>query len=131
MLLPKNKRLNEMETFTLVRPEHLNHHGQLFGGRLLEWVDEYAWLAAARDYPANELVTRAMDSIDFKYGIPNGSILRFFIVKEKEGTTSVTYKVEVFTKIREKKEQLVFSNKVTFVAINQEGTKVPLVKDGK
>lgn len=131
MLLPENKRLNEMETFTLVRPEHLNHHGQLFGGRLLEWVDEYAWLAAARDYPSNELVTRAMDSIDFKYGIPNGSILRFSIGKEKEGTTSVTYKVEVFTKIREKKEQLVFSNKVTFVAINQEGTKVPLVKDGK
>ena len=68
-----------METFTLVRPEHLNHHGQLFGGRLLEWVDEFAWLAAARDYPSNELVTRAMDSIDFKYGIPNGSILRFSI----------------------------------------------------
>ena len=50
----------------------------------MEWVDEYAWLAAARDYPSNELVTRAMDSIDFKYGIPNGSILRFSIGKEKE-----------------------------------------------
>lgn len=31
-----------MENFTLVRPEHLNHHGYLFGGVLLKWVDEYA-----------------------------------------------------------------------------------------
>ena len=98
-----------METYTLVRPEHLNHHGQLFGGRLLEWVDEYAWLAAARDYPDNELVTRAMNSIDFRYGIPNGS--------------------EVYTKIGSVKEQLVFSNNVTFVAINKDGQKVPLIKE--
>lgn len=118
-----------METYTLVRPEHLNHHGQLFGGRLLEWVDEYAWLAAARDYPDNELVTRAMNSIDFRYGIPNGSILRFVITKGKEGTTSVTYNVEVYTKIGSVKEQIVFSNNVTFVAINKDGQKVPLIKE--
>jgi acyl-CoA hydrolase len=40
-----------MQTFTTVRPEHLNYHGFLFGGQLLLWVDEFAWMAAARDNP--------------------------------------------------------------------------------
>ena len=49
-----------MDTFTLVRTGHLNHQGNLFGGQLLKWVDEYAWFAATRDYcvgtgyPGNE-----------------------------------------------------------------------------
>lgn len=114
-----------METYTLVRPEHLNHHGQLFGGRLLEWVDEYAWLAAARDYPDNELVTRAMNSIDFRYGIPNGSILRFVITKGKEGTTSVTYNVEVYTKIGSVKEQLVFPTTLPLLPLTKTVKRFP------
>jgi len=28
-----------MNNFTLVRPEHLNYHGYLFGGMILKWVD--------------------------------------------------------------------------------------------
>ena len=50
-------------------------------------------------------------------------------VKGKEGTTSVTYNVKVYTKIGSVKEQLVFSNNVTFVAINKDGQKVPLIKE--
>jgi competence protein ComEC len=37
-----------MESYTVVRPEHLNHYGHLFGGCLLKWVDEIAWIAASR-----------------------------------------------------------------------------------
>ena len=55
-----------METFALVRPEHLNHHGFLFGGALLKWVDEFAWLVASRDYPGCTFVTVAMDDIVFR-----------------------------------------------------------------
>ena len=51
-----------MDTFTLVRTEHLNHHGKLLGGQLLKWVVEFAWLAAARDFCGSVLVTRAMDN---------------------------------------------------------------------
>ncbi|HSO80381.1 MAG TPA: hotdog domain-containing protein, partial [Chromatiaceae bacterium] len=35
-----------MESYKVVRPEHLNHFGHLFGGCLLKWVDEIAWIAA-------------------------------------------------------------------------------------
>ena len=85
-----------MDTFTMVRPEHLNHHGYLFGGSMLKWVDEYAWLVAARDFPGCTLVTRGMDRIVFSKQVRNGSILRFSILPWKQGNSSVTYTVEVY-----------------------------------
>ncbi len=116
-----------MDTFCFVRPEHLNHHGFLFGGQLLKWIDEYTWLAAARDYPGYILVTRAMDTIQFRKRVRNGAILRFSMVKQKQGTSSVTYATEVFASDQTSiSEELVFSTHVTFVAVNELGEKVTL-----
>ncbi|HEQ72615.1 MAG TPA: acyl-CoA thioesterase [Spirochaetia bacterium] len=113
-----------METFVLVRPEHLNHYGNLFGGQLLKWVDECAWLAASREFPGRRLVTRAMAEIDFKIQVANGSILRFDIGKVKEGTSSVTYQVKVFgQKPDDQFEKDVFFTIITFVCIDQNGKK--------
>lgn len=120
-----------MDTFTLVRTEHLNHNKKLFGGQLLKWVDEFAWLAAARDYSGSVLVTRAMDNSEFRFAVPNGSILRFHVECIHEGTTSVLYSVDVFADIPgESVEKLIFTNKVTFVAIDEAGNKTPLKKRG-
>jgi acyl-CoA hydrolase len=116
-----------MENFTIVRPEHLNHHGYLFGGQLLKWVDESAWLVAARDFPGHILVTRAMDRIDFKTPIANGSILRFHILPWKQGRTSVTYSVEVFAaEPGAVDEKWVFSTHVVFACVDEKGKKKAL-----
>lgn len=116
-----------MNTFCFVRPEHLNHHGFLFGGQLLKWIDEYTWLAAARDFPGYILVTRAMDNIQFRKRVCNGAILRFSMVIEKQGTSSVTYSTEVFASDQSSRcEAMVFSTHVTFVAVDEKGSKVSL-----
>ena len=113
-----------MENYNLVRPEHLNHHGYLFGGQMLSWIDESAWMAAARDFPSCNFVTRAMDRIDFKHQVKNGSILRFDVIKKKTGNSSVTYLVEVYEDERSSiDEKLAFSTTVTFVNINESGKK--------
>ena len=113
-----------MDTFTIVRPEHLNHRGSLFGGQLLLWVDEYSWIAAAREFRNRYLVTRGMDSIDFKIPVPNGSILRFHIQLARRGKTSVTYRTEVFADdLIGKEETLVFSTHITFVSVDEKGQK--------
>ena len=116
-----------MDTYTLVRTEHLNHNGKLFGGQLLKWVDEFAWLAAARDYCGSILVTRAMDNSEFRHTVPNGSILRFRVERVRVGTTSVLYSVDVFADMPGRRdEELIFSNRVTFVAVDENGEKTPL-----
>lgn len=117
-----------MDTFTLVRTEHLNHNGKLFGGQLLKWVDEFAWLAAARDFCGSDLVTRAMENSEFRHGVPNGSILRFRIEQQRVGTTSALYSVDVYADVPGgTEESLIFSNRVTFVAVDANGNKTPLV----
>ncbi|ULQ60841.1 acyl-CoA thioesterase [Brucepastera parasyntrophica] len=116
-----------MDTYTLVRTAHLNHNGKLFGGQLLQWVDEFAWLAAARDFPDVILVTRAMDNSEFRHSVANGSILRFHIGLQHTGTTSATYQVDVYAAMPAcQEEKLVFSNRVVFVAIDEKGNKTKL-----
>ncbi len=113
-----------MDNFTLVRPEHLNHHGYLFGGVLLKWVDEYAWLVAARDFTGSSLVTIGMDAIAFRKRVENGSILRFSILPLHVGTTSVRYSVDIYADAPgASKEDHVFSTTITFVNLDIEGVK--------
>jgi acyl-CoA hydrolase len=116
-----------MDTYTLVRTEHLNHHNKLFGGQLLKWVDEFAWLAAAREFCGSVLVTRAMENSEFKHSVPNGSILRFEINQQHLGTTSVVYSVDVYADLPGSPDEVhIFSNRVTFVAVDEHGEKTPL-----
>jgi len=116
-----------INTFTIVRPEHLNHHGFLFGGQLLLWVDENAWLAAARENPGCRLVTRAMDHIDFTCSVPVGAILRFQVDEATRGRTSLRYSVDVFSdEPGACEERKVFSTIITFVNVNENGEKKDL-----
>jgi len=49
------------------------------------------------------------------------------MVKQKQGTSSVTYATEVFASDQTSiSEELVFSTHVTFVAVNELGEKVTL-----
>jgi len=114
-----------MQNHTVVRTEHLNHKGSLFGGQLLRWVDECAYMAAKMDFPENNLVTRAMSQVEFKKGITNGTILQFNTVLEKLGETSATYKVEVFAYPPDGKSgDMVFETRVIFVAVDESGEKI-------
>lgn len=113
-----------METHRLVLPGDLNHYGFLFGGRLLAWIDEASWIAASLDYPHCQFVTVAMDTVEFHHSVREGTILRICCNKEREGNTSVSYSVNV---IDEKAgPHAIFSTKVTFVSVNDSGSKRPI-----
>lgn len=115
-----------MENHKLVLPQHLNHYGFLFGGDLLKWVDEYAYVAATMEYPGCNFVTVAMDEVVFKKSVREGSILKFIVEKTKEGTTSVQYVVRVYHGNSRKETDLVFSTGVTLVRVDAHGRKIPL-----
>ena len=116
-----------METYKLVLPEHLNHYGYLYGGTLLAWVDEVAWIAASLDYPGCKFVTVAMDKVEFKKSVRQGSILRFEAARAREGTTSVDYRVDVYRdELETEKREQVFTTGITFVCLDGEGKKRPV-----
>jgi len=116
-----------MENHKLVLPEHLNHYGYLFGGNLLKWVDEYAWIAASLDYPGCNFVTIGLDEVVFKKSVRGGVILKFVVEKAREGSTSVQYTVTVFRGNTERdRNDPVFSTRVTLVNVDEEGKKKAL-----
>jgi acyl-CoA hydrolase len=118
-----------MENHKLVLPENLNQYGFLFGGDLLKWVDEYAWIAASLDFPKCNFVTVGMDKVEFKKSIKEGTILKFIVVLVKEGNTSVKYQVAVYRgKNKQDEQDLLFSTQVTFVNIDKHGKKQKLRK---
>lgn len=113
-----------MNAYAIVLAEHLNHQGVLFGGQMLRWVDEYAWLAAARDFPTYRLVTRAMDAVEFKIPVPLGAILRFHTMPKRRGKTSICYEVTVHADMQDGQEEFeVFRVDITFVSIDVGGQK--------
>ena len=115
-----------MENHKLVMPEHLNHYGFLFGGNLLKWVDEYAYIAAAMEYPDSNFVTIGMDKVEFRKSVRQGSILIFLVEPISRGKTSLQYSVYVFRGDTNEYDNLIFSTTVTFVRIDEEGRKTQL-----
>ena len=116
-----------MENHKLVLPEHLNHFGFLFGGHMLAWVDEVAWIAASLDYPGFHFVTVGMDEVSFKKGVREGTILKFVAQRLREGETSVTYEINVTrARVDTGDRDPVFSTCVTMVRVDESGKKVAL-----
>ncbi|MBV5311505.1 acyl-CoA thioesterase [Chromatium okenii] len=116
-----------MESYTVVRPEHLNQYGHLFGGCLLKWVDEIAWIAASRDNPGCQFVTIGMDRVAFHRGVHQGSVLRFDANEQSRGRTSITYVIRVFADdLNTGAEEAIFSTCITFVRLDENGHKMPL-----
>ncbi len=114
-----------MKTHRLVLPEDLNQFGFLFGGRLLSWVDEAAWIAASLDFPDGHFLTVGMDEVSFQHSVKEGTILEIESLLIQRGTTSVTYEVSV-RRGRKNTDEITFSTRITFVNVDDKGRKLPL-----
>lgn len=108
----------------LVLPGHMNAQGSLFGGYLLQWLDEFAYITANMEFPSHRFVTIAMNNVEFKHPIRSGQILRFAVSRVRLGTSSVEYLVEVFgERLHAAREEVLFATNITFVNVNEAGEK--------
>lgn len=73
-----------------VKPADLNQHGALFGGRLMEWVDEEAAIIAALQLGTVGVVTRHMSAVDFLGRAERGDLLELTYGVARFGRSSVT-----------------------------------------
>ena len=121
-----------MRSYKLVMPGDLNHYGFLFGGKMLMWVDEVAWMAVSGEYPGCNFVTVGMGEVTFRKSVHPKSVLRFETERRRVGRTSVTYRVEVFRRhIASSGEESVFTTDITFVRVDADGAKLPVPQDGE
>lgn len=64
---------SRVETVHMVRPNHMNAAGRLFGGQLMQWLDEVAGLVAKRHIRGN-VITASVDNLRFIHGAYQGEM---------------------------------------------------------
>ena len=64
----------------IVMPASTNDAGNLYGGRLLDWMDEVSGIAAKR-FAHSEVMTVGIESIRFMRPMPQGSFVDINAVK--------------------------------------------------
>lgn len=115
-----------MQHRTIVLPEYLNDQGFLFGGNLLKWVDEYAYITAILEFPGNRFVTISLDEVNFKHPVLPGEILCFNIDCVHRGNTSLQYSVRVIGEKLAGHAQPLFATNISFVNVGDDGAPVPI-----
>lgn len=116
-----------MDHHKLVLPEHINHYGFLFGGWLLQWIDEFAYITATVEFPGLRFVTIAMADVQFKRRIASGEVLRFAVTRESLGVTSVRYRVRAHGLVMAADPaEVLFETTITFVSVDAAGGKTPI-----
>jgi len=117
-----------MQHYKIVLPEHLNDYGFLFGGNILKWVDEIAYIRVSLDLPEQKFVTVGLDEVTFRHQIMKGQILCFRCEQTRIGETSVTYHVQVFgERYQPSQEKVLFETHITFVCVDDQGIKTPIL----
>lgn len=117
-----------------VKPEDLNPNNTLFGGRLLQWIDEEAALYAMIQLENRHIVTKFMSEIDFIQAPRQGDIIEIGIIATHFGRTSLTLRCEVRNKLT--RQPILTIDRIVFVNLNKDGkpaahgkTEIRFVKD--
>jgi len=117
-----------------VKPEDLNPNNTLFGGKLLQWIDEEAALYAMIQLENRHIVTKFMSEIDFIQAPRQGDIIEIGIIATHFGRTSLTLRCEVRNKLT--RQAILTIDRIVFVNLNTDGkpaahgkTQIRFVKD--
>jgi len=121
------------ETLTVqsrqVFPPDTNHHGTLFGGKLMAYIDETAAIAATK-LARGPVVTASTDSVDFIKPIRVGDVVDIEAMVSWTGRSSM----EIFIKITsedllKRTKSIAALSFLTFVALDENGkpTSIPSV----
>jgi|SRR5690554_3657119 len=106
-----------------VKPEDLNPNGTLFGGRLLQWVDEEAALYAIVQLENKKVVTKFISDINFSEASHQGDIVEIGIDVVKFGRSSLTLRSEVRNMMTRK--TILSIENITMVNLDSDGKPVP------
>ena len=114
---------SKVEMTEIVMPNDANPLGNLMGGRVMQWVDICAAVAAGR-HARTPVVTASVDQIDFLRPVPVGCVLVLNASVNYTGRTSMETGVKVLREDRETGERShVVSAYLTFVSLDAQTCK--------
>ena len=123
MALAGNSKTSESqsERSEIIFPADANALGNLFGGRLMQYIDLVGAMAASRHARAIT-VTASMDHLDFVAPVHVGDLLILKASVNRAFRTSMEVGVKAMVEdVRKQKLRHVSSAYITFVAVDREG----------
>ena len=116
------KKVSEsrIEQVYQVRPEHLNGAGRLFGGRLMEWIDELAGLVGIR-HAQRAVITASVDNLKFIRGAYLKDLIVLIGRVTYVGRTSMEVRVDTYIESIDGIRKPINRAYLTLVAIDGEG----------
>jgi len=111
---------------TLAMPADTNVHGDIFGGWLVSQMDLAAGVLA-KQICKGRAVTVAINSMVFHHPVHVGDIVSCHACLIKQGNTSMTIQVEVWTNVQDPGRELkVTEGTFVFVAVDNNGRPRPV-----
>ena len=115
-----------------IKKSDLGFHGNLFGGKLLAWIDAAAAGFAMQLCDTPRMVTVSIDKCNFEKPARESQLLKIYGKPNKVGNSSVSLYMEarahnVYTGV----QSLVLKTNITFVHIDEEGNPIPIGEKGR
>ena len=121
----KRKEDSKVEQVFMVRPPHVNGYGRLFGGVLMQWIDETAGIVGRRH--AEKLVTTAsIDNLVFKSPAYQNDMIVLVGKLNYVGRTSMEVEVDTYIEDIHGMRRQINRAYVVMVAIDENGPPVPV-----
>ncbi|MDI9342036.1 MAG: acyl-CoA thioesterase [Sediminibacterium sp.] len=110
----------------MVLPNDTNHVGNLFGGKLMQWIDITAAISAQR-HCGRVVVTAAINHVSFDNPIKQNQVVTLEAKVTRAFTSSMEVFVDVFVENPVSGERTKCNEAIlTFVAIDQNGAPLPV-----
>ncbi len=110
-----------------VKKSDLGFHGNLFGGKLLAWVDASGAAYASQIADTPRVVIVSIDKCVFKKPAKEGQLIKIYGRVDKIGTTSITMYMEARShNVYSGKQSIILSTNITFVRIDEMGDAIPI-----
>jgi len=109
----------------VMMPRDTNQYGTIFGGVVLSYIDQAAFIEARR-HGNHRWVTVSVDRVEFRAPVLVGDVVVFLTRPERLGTTSVTVRILVEAERYLTGERVrVTDALLTMVAVDPEGRPIP------
>ena len=114
-----------VKTVHIVRPNHLNAAGRLFGGILMQWIDEVAGLVAKRHTHRN-VTTACVDDLQFLKGAYPNDVIVLRGKATYVGRTSMEVRVDSYVEDVEGNMTHINRAYITMVALDENDKPTPV-----
>ena len=116
---------SRVETVRIVRPNHLNGANRLFGGILMQWIDEVAGIVAKRHSMCN-VTTASVDNLTFLHGAYQNDMI---VIKGKltwVGSSSMEVCVDTYVESLSGERHRINNAHFMMVALDKDGKPAPV-----